>query len=373
MKRMTPVLAVALILACVAACDSGNSGNPDNSGDFDSARLYLAAQPNITPVVTPRNDAIVWGAAPVIDPHYGGVLYEGTLRQIDDDPRPPLLPGNLEPLRVWVADPDNGVENRPAIIWFHGGGFSFGINSMHHSAEDIGAYYAERGYVGFSAEYRINTTVVHETEDDGVHAVSLCQWVQDNRNPGDPLWIQRKNQCLGNITAALHDALAMVRWLRQHADEFDVDPNRIVVAGFSAGAMIAANVAYHGDDVGNVAYWPDDTISIAASRPQAVIGASGCTYRNYEIDAGDVDVSFIASRGDKSVPYSCTARTIIAARNARLVAELTSYCEGSRHASELYEAHRDATDKQWTTFMVRELGIYDDVRPPSSAPICHAN
>ena len=43
--------------------------------------------------------------------------------------------------------------------------------------------------------------------------------------------------------AALHDAKCAVRWLRAHADEFSIDPERIAVAGGSAGGHLTAMVA----------------------------------------------------------------------------------------------------------------------------------
>ncbi|MEZ5310016.1 MAG: hypothetical protein R2735_05380 [Microthrixaceae bacterium] len=93
-------------------------------------RLYISPQPEISPttLVNATTDN-VWGSAPNIDPHYGGVLYEGTAYQINSDPRPDLKDGN-QPLRMWVADPNDGRTERPAIIFYHGGGFAMGVNSM---------------------------------------------------------------------------------------------------------------------------------------------------------------------------------------------------------------------------------------------------
>ena len=62
--------------------------------------------------------------------------------------------------------------------------------------------------------------------------------------------------------------------------------------------------------------------------------------------------------------------TVTTARAGGLVAELTSYCGQNGHAQVLYEAHRPATDEQWTTFLVRELKIYSGIRPPSADPVC---
>jgi predicted esterase len=318
-----------------------------------------------TATVTPRQQPVTWGAAPPIDANYGGTLYAGTALE-QADPRPPLDANGNEPLRLWVAEPVNDRILRPAIVWLHGGGFAVGIDSMYGLANTDARAYANRGYVGFSVEYRTDTTLV----GSGPRPPSLCQWVQDNENPNDPVWVQRYEQCRRNILAAQHDAQAAVRWLRSHAAQYRIDPDRIAVGGFSAGAVTAANLAYRGDDVGTVSYFAGDDRSVAESRVQAGFGASGCEYEPATIGAGDAPTSWIHSELDGAVPYACIAQTVTAARATGGVAELTSYCDAGGHAAALYEANLAATDAQWTTFLARELRLYSGLRPPSADPVC---
>jgi acetyl esterase/lipase len=263
---MLALTAVALAFA-VSACLPPNPG---------PTGLYLGKQSNITPKVTPKAQPITWGAAPAIDANYGGRLYVGTSIEMAD-PRPPLRPGGLEPLRLWVADPNNGVTSRPAIVWLHGGGFAVGIDSMYGLANGVGREYAQRGYVGFSVEYRTDTTLVG-TQQGAQRPPSLCQWVQDNVSVDDPVWLARRDQCIRDINAAQYDALAAIRWIRLHATEYGVDPNRIAVGGFSAGAVTASNVAYQSDEVGTVSYFAGDDRAPSSSKAQAAFGSSGCTY-----------------------------------------------------------------------------------------------
>jgi len=357
-------MALVGALTAVAACVPSNPG---------PTGLYLGKQADIQPVVTPKDRPVTWGSAPPIDEHYGGTLYEGTAIETQD-PRPPLLPDGDEPLRLWVADPDNGVTDRPAIIWVHGGGFAVGVDSMYGLANGTGKAYAQRGYVSFSAEYRIDTTLVGPDTATG-RPSSLCQWVQDNENPGDPTWEARREQCKRNIIAAQRDIQGTVRWLRRHAGEFGIDPAKIAVGGFSAGAVTAANLAYRGEDVGTTPYFSGDRLSVRRSRPQAALGASGCLYSEdggplTAIDGGDVPLSFIHSKFDGAVPYACVAETVTTARAEGLVAELTSYCSERGHAAGLYADHKEATDEQWTTFLARELSLYRGMRPPSADPVC---
>ncbi len=355
------VLVAALSLLVAAGCvppDPGPSG------------LYLGIQPGISPVVTPKDQPVVWGHAPAIDAHYGGTLYQGSPKQ-GQDPRPALVNGN-EPLRLWAADPHDGRTNRPAIIWIHGGGFAYGIDSMYGLGNTVAKAYAQRGYVGFSIEYRIDTTQVQLPNGSWT---SLCQWVQDDVDPSSQLWQDRKAQCERNILDAQYDALGAVRWVRAHAAFLGVDPNRIAVGGFSAGAVTSSMVAYQHDQIGPVSYFPGDPRTADASYAQATFGASGCTYSPdlgvpTTIGAGDSPTSFIQSEQDQAVPYACAANTTEAARAQGLVAELTSYCGQGGHAQSLYDQNKAATDEQWTTFLARQLNLYSGMRPPSADPVC---
>lgn len=362
-RRIVAVLGIVLGAATLAAACT----TPPDPGPTG---LYLGIQPGITPVVTPRAQPIVWGDAPPIDANYGGTIYAGTGLQAKD-PRPALLADGDEPLRLWVADPNNGVAGRPAIVWLHGGGFAVGIESMYGLAASTGKEYAQRGYVSFSVEYRTDTTLV----GTGARPPSLCQWVQDNPAPGDASWEARRAQCARNILAAQRDAQGAVRWIRANASRFGVDPNKIAVGGFSAGAVTASNLAYRSDDVGSIAYFPGDDRSATNSRVGAALLASGCTYSTdggplTGIGPGDAPISAIHAQLDPAVPYDCIAQTVTTARAAGLVAELTSYCGEKGHANALYNQYKAATDAQWTTFLARELGLYSNMRPPSADAIC---
>lgn len=340
-RRWTLLASIVALVVLVAACAPPPAPPPPAP--------YLDAVYSDV-VVTPPAQPLSYGTAAPIDP---------TVGPGDPHGRPTDAAGN-EILRMWAADPsDNTATNRPAIIWVHGGGFKAGIGSADGLLANVGVPYAERGYVGFSIEYRVDTT-------------SDCQYVQDHQldDPRPPDWGTKFFQCADAIVAAQRDTQAAIRWVRRHASEYRVDANRIAVAGFSAGAVTAANVAYRSDDAGAHAYSTDDNPS-ANSRVQAALGASGCEYFVDSIGAGDAPISFIHSEFDQAVDYrNCVVPTVTTARDAGLVAELTSYCGQAGHAQALYAAHRAETDAQWTTFLARELRIYSGMRPPSADPVC---
>lgn len=106
-------------------------------------------------------------------------------------------------LRMDVYKPDgwSAAEHRPAILFFHGGGWRSGNPK---GMEDYCRYFTCRGYVTFSAQYRLYPNV----------AVEGC----------------------------VRDAVSALRWVREHAAELGIDPARIAVGGSSAGGHLAAAV-----------------------------------------------------------------------------------------------------------------------------------
>ena len=102
-----------------------------------------------------------------------------------------------------VIVPEPGETLHPALVWFHGGALQFGsTDEVVAQATD----YANKGYVGFLPGYRLY-----------------------NSGSGANPW-----------PAQLDDAQRAVRWIRAHADEFDLDPDRICATGHSAGGYLAA-------------------------------------------------------------------------------------------------------------------------------------
>jgi acetyl esterase len=112
-------------------------------------------------------------------------------------------PVELE-MHAFLPEGYQSTDKRPAIVFFHGGGWYGGTPDQFYPQC---RYLAMRGMVAFSAEYRC----INEFKTTPKECVM--------------------------------DGKSAVRWVRQHAAELRVDPKRIAAGGDSAGGHIAAATA----------------------------------------------------------------------------------------------------------------------------------
>lgn len=117
-------------------------------------------------------------------------------------------------------------DRRPAIVFFFGGGFVSGKPSQFTTTAE---YFASRGMVAASSEYRIRN--IHKTGPE----------------------------------ASIEDAKSAIRWMRLNAARLGIDPHRVLAGGGSAGATCAAFAAY------NTSFEPQGEDSSISSRPDALV------------------------------------------------------------------------------------------------------
>ncbi|MFC0776892.1 alpha/beta hydrolase fold domain-containing protein [Flavobacterium sp. HJSW_4] len=101
---------------------------------------------------------------------------------------------------------NNKKEKQTAIILIHGGGWRSGSRDQHHQ---MAQKLASLGYVCFTPEYRLSTEAL--------------------------------------FPAAIYDLKASIRWVRENAEKYNVNPDRIVSLGFSAGGQLAAFMGVTGN------------------------------------------------------------------------------------------------------------------------------
>lgn len=101
-------------------------------------------------------------------------------------------------LKLNLAIPADASSRRPVVVVIHGGGWRAGDRSHH---DDLIRHFAAQGYVAATVGYR------------------FCpqHW----------------------FPAQVEDVKCAIRYLRAHADKYNIDADRIGAVGFSAGAHLA--------------------------------------------------------------------------------------------------------------------------------------
>ena len=212
--------------------------------------------------------------------------------------RAPDNSGNPVALELDLYQPaGDTVSRRPAVAWVHGGGFAVGDKG---SGRNFATYFARRGYVAVSINYRLL-------------APPGC-----GGNP-DPT-----PQCEQAALAAQHDAQAAVRWLRANAAFLGVDRDRIAMAGSSAGAITSLLVAWRSEDPGTSGN-PGPSSAI-----RAAVSISGGTPTNEYITAGDAPAIFFHGTADRTVFYSWAVGNAAAMYNLGIPVVLEPF-EGAGH------------------------------------------
>lgn len=110
-------------------------------------------------------------------------------------------------LAVHIFKPEKQESPSPAVVWYHGGGW----NPKGKAGQffEHGKILAKMGMVSISVDYR-------GYEGD-----------KDSRD----------------ISGSIADAKSAFRWVREHAEDLNIDQARIAVGGGSAGGHLAAAVA----------------------------------------------------------------------------------------------------------------------------------
>ena len=121
----------------------------------------------------------------------------------------------------------------PGLVFIHGGGWKGGNRKDY---QYYGIRFAEKGYVVASISYRLRD--------------------------------------VAKYPAAVEDAKCAVRWMRHHAQENNVLPDKIAVAGGSAGGHLSMMVGYSSDEPELDGDGGNDGVS---SRVQAVVNLYGPT------------------------------------------------------------------------------------------------
>jgi hypothetical protein len=197
----------------------------------------------------------------------------------------------------WYEPKQDTAALRPLIIWMHGGGFKFG------SKEEVAirlwsAGFARRGYVCAAINYRLSKKF-ERFDFDGL--VRGCY-------------------------TAIQDARRAIAFFRHNAGRLRIDTNRIVLAGNSAGGILALQIAFSNDtelmqlignpgigspvignpDAGVTGRTPESGLGSRAPEPghiAAVVNFWGGIFQTSWLKTVRVPIVSVHGKKDRIVPY----------------------------------------------------------------------
>jgi acetyl esterase/lipase len=134
--------------------------------------------------------------------------------------------------------------NGSSVVVCPGGGWS--ILAWKHEGVDVAEWFAARGYTAFLLKYRVSAT-----PEDPAHFAKLMA-----RNDGmlaEPLPAAKAPRAMGDIVReerllyareiAADDGRRALAIVRERAADYGLDPGRVGMIGFSAGAFLVVDVA----------------------------------------------------------------------------------------------------------------------------------
>ncbi|MBR1578695.1 MAG: alpha/beta hydrolase [Bacteroidales bacterium] len=154
--------------------------------------------------------------------------------------------------------PESGRATGAAMIICPGGGHQI----LSYSAEgtNVAQWLAERGVAAFVLKYRL-IHFAKTPEEAFWYVLGLPEPAADASDP-EAARLHRTEA----INMSNDDGRAAVAWVRRHAAEYGIDPDRIGIIGFSAGAGVTASVCFDHE---------------AESRPNLVAPIYGGTYPGF--------------------------------------------------------------------------------------------
>jgi len=206
---------------------------------------------------------------------------------------------NVSRPTLTVYKPTGGVSSGSAVIICPGGGFM--ALSIENEGNQAATYLAARGMTAFVLRYRLMPTEGDATEDFG-------RLLQNDRARFDQMVAKA-------VPIAVADGMAAVAYVRKHAAEYGVSPDRVGIMGFSAGGGVTTGVAFH--------YTPE-------SRPAflALIYPGGYEFGDASVPA-DAPPMFIAAATDDMLSLPTVSIALYQKWSAaRAPAEIHMYARG---------------------------------------------
>jgi acetyl esterase/lipase len=205
---------------------------------------------------------------------------------------------NVTKPTLTVFKPTPALRNGTALVICPGGGFM--ALSITSEGTDLAKYMVAKGVTAFVLKYRLAHTGEDATQEFA------------------PLYADKDKfrQTIGSVVPlAVADGLAAVTYVRQHASEWGVSPDRVGIIGFSAGGGVTMGVAFH--------YAPEGRPAFVAP-----IYAGGDAYKEATVP-DDAPPMFIAAATDDNLGLMPTSLGLYEKWTAaKKSAELHIYAKG---------------------------------------------
>jgi acetyl esterase/lipase len=177
---------------------------------------------------------------------------------------------NVTKPTLTVFKPSPELRNGTAVVICPGGGFmALSINS---EGNDVAKYLVAKGVTAFVLKYRL----AHTGEDATEEFTALFADRQKFREILDKV-----------VPLSIADGLAAVTYVREHASNWGVSPDRVGIIGFSAGGTVSAGVAFHYASDGRPAF-------------AALIYAAGSRFKDSPVPL-DAPPVFVAAATDDNL------------------------------------------------------------------------
>ena len=134
---------------------------------------------------------------------------------------------NVTKPTLTIYKPAPGTANGTGIIVAPGGGWM--ALSITSEGIDVAKYLAAKGVTAFVLKYRLAHTGEDATQEFGALIADRQKFNETVRKV---------------IPLSIADGIAAVAFVRKHATEFGVSPDRVGIIGFSAGGGVTAGVAF---------------------------------------------------------------------------------------------------------------------------------
>ncbi|MBG6235993.1 acetyl esterase/lipase [Pedobacter sp. CAN_A7] len=143
------------------------------------------------------------------------------------NPKSPHIYNVVEP-SLTVFKPSGTQKSETAVIVAPGGGFQ--MLAFEKEGTAVAKWLAEKGVTVFVLKYRVNRTKGTQPGEELSKLLSATP-------PGSPV-------AFGEVVEfAMNDGLEAVKYVREHAADYGIDPGKIGFMGFSAGGTVTMSVA----------------------------------------------------------------------------------------------------------------------------------